>query len=262
MSRPIITLTTDFGHGSAYVAQMKGVILSMNPEVNVVDVTHDIPPQDIRAGAQTLSDLFDWYPEGAIHVAVVDPGVGTSRNIVYVNAGGRHFIAPDNGLLSRVIRQHEPQQQVFLTNSEYWLGDVSSTFHGRDIMAPAAAHLSLGLDPEKLGEGAEKLNRLSWPEIHLENCSIQGTIISFDSFGNLITDITAQTLFEASAKNPMSIHCGHHEIQNLVKTYGTQPPGSLVALIGSSHFLELAVVNGNAAHVLGVDVGEKITVTW
>ena len=145
----LITLMTDFGAGSPYVAAMKGVILSINPSVTLVDLTHAIPPQDVREGALVLEDVAPYFPPGTIHVAVVDPGVGTDRAILYAEIGSQRYVAPDNGLLSRLSRNTPPSRIVRLTNPDYWLRPVSATFHGRDIMAPVAARLSLGLDPAK-----------------------------------------------------------------------------------------------------------------
>ncbi len=262
MSRPIITLTTDFGTDSPYVAQMKGAILSINPDVNLVDISHAVPPQDIRHGAMVLADVTGLFPPGSIHVAVIDPGVGTGREIVYVKMADHHFIAPNNGVLSLVSKKEPPNMQIEITNAQFWRAEVSSTFHGRDIMGPVAAHLSLGIEPAELGEEIEKLNRISLPEVHLGENEIRGMIISFDSFGNLITDITSSMLEFALQSGSIRVQCGTHRVDDLVGTYGEGMPLSLVALIGSSGMLELAVVNGNAAQRLGVEVGEEIRVTW
>ncbi len=152
MSRSIITLTTDFGSGSPYVAQIKGVILSIHPQAVLVDVTHDIAPQDVRQGALVLDDVTGRFPPGSIHVAVVDPGVGTDRRILAAEIGGRYYLAPDNGLLGRLAGRDPAARLVALTKREFWLPAVSATFHGRDILAPAAAHLSLGTALDDLGE--------------------------------------------------------------------------------------------------------------
>ena len=147
----IITLTTDFGAGSPYVAIMKGVILSINPAVTLVDVTHTVPPQDVHKGAVVLDSVHRHFPEGTVHVVVVDPGVGTERAILGAKIEGHYFIAPDNGVLSKITHRTAPDELIRLTNAEYWLPDVSHTFHGRDIMAPAAAHLSRGVALADLG---------------------------------------------------------------------------------------------------------------
>jgi S-adenosylmethionine hydrolase len=262
MPRPIITLTTDFGEGSHYVAQMKGVILSINPEANIVDISHAVPPQDVRQGALALDEASRRFPPDSIHVAVVDPGVGTDRNITYACIGNRHYVAPDNGLLSLLAHHTPPSQIIVLANPEYWLPEVSFTFHGRDIMAPVAAHLSLGVDPNRLGMPADDVIKLTWPEVRVEARRIEGSVVSFDSFGNLITDITAKLLAQAATHDVLQIRCGKHEIRGLVMTYHGSQANTLVALIGSSGLLELSVVNGNAAKALGVEVGAEVSVTW
>ncbi len=262
MSRRIITLTTDFGEGSPYVAQMKGVILSLNPEANIVDISHAVPAQDVQQGAIVLKDVAHTFPAETIHVAVVDPGVGSDRKIVCANIGQQYFIAPDNGLLSRVAKASPPSEIIVLTNREYWLGEVSSTFHGRDIMAPVAAYLSLGMDPRTLGEPTKELVRLSVAEVKVAANEIKGMIVSFDSFGNLITDIPATMLAEARRSKSLTIHCGQHQVGEIVTTYSNAQPQTLIALIGSSHMLELAVAQGNAAATLGINLGDEVSVTW
>lgn len=262
MSRPIITLTTDFGTGSPYVAQMKGAILSINPDANIVDISHNIPPQDIRQGAIALTEIVDVFPAETIHVAVVDPGVGTDRNILCNRMADCFFIAPDNGLLSLVAKRHEPTLQLAVTNEKYWRDNVSATFHGRDIMGPVGAHLSLGVVPEEVGEPIENLVRITLPEVDISANEIKGSVVSFDSFGNLITDITRGMLEDARQSGQFQIRCGTQIVNELVQTYGTGLPLDLVALIGSSGLLELSVINGNAAQRLGVELGERVIVTW
>src|SRR3954471_871694 len=159
----IITLTTDFGPGSRYVGAMKGVILSINPRATIVDLSHAIPPQDIRAGAIVLAETAMWYPPGSIHIAVVDPGVGSKRRVVYAQIGTQHFIAPDNGLLSRLAMLEKPSKIVSVDEPRHWMPSVSRTFHGRDIMSPVAARLSLGLSPDELGRPQESLLEIPWP---------------------------------------------------------------------------------------------------
>ncbi len=190
----IITLTTDFGAGSHYVAAMKGVILSICPAATIVDVAHDVPPQDIRRAALLLDDAADWFPPETIHVAVVDPGVGTDRAIVYARIGRQQFIAPDNGLLSRLAARTPPQRLIRISDPAYWLEPVSATFHGRDIMAPVAARLALGLDPQRLGPPLDRLAMLDWPAARAAASRIDGAVIEIDAFGNLITNITADML--------------------------------------------------------------------
>jgi S-adenosylmethionine hydrolase len=258
----VITLTTDFGTGSPYVAAMKGVILSINPWVTVVDVTHDIRAQDVRQGALVLDDVTGRFPPESVHVAVIDPGVGTDRAIVYAKIGHRHFVVPDNGLLSRVARRIPPSKVVRLSNPKHWLPSVSSTFHGRDIMAPVAARLCSGLDPDELGPPHDKLVMLDWPEAKTSPGRIDGEILDVDSFGNLITNIEARMLAAAPDPQHVRVQLGEHEVEGVVSTYGDRPQGALTALVGSSGRLELAVVGGSAAKALGVGIGHPVAVCW
>lgn len=256
-----ITLLTDFGHGSPYVAAMKGVILSINPAAVIVDLAHDVPPQDIRAGALLLEDVAPRFPPGTIHVAVVDPGVGTDRPIVYARIGHQAFVCPDNGLLSRLLLGARPARLFRLENPDYWLQPVSKTFHGRDIMAPVAARLSLGLDPALLGPPHAALVTLDWPAPRVLPGRIEGHVLRVDAFGNLITDIPASLLAEVQA-GLIHASCRGQRAAAHVPTYAQAPPGALVSLIGSSDRVELAVAGGSAAARLGAAVGDAVHVTW
>jgi S-adenosylmethionine hydrolase len=258
----IITLTTDFGTGSHYVAAMKGVILSIHPAATIVDIAHDVPPQDIRRAALLLDDVADWFPPGTIHVAVIDPGVGTDRAIVYAQIGQQQFIAPDNGLLSRLAARMPPQKLIRLAEPAFWLEHVSTTFHGRDIMAPVAARLALGLDPDRLGPTLEQLTTLDWPTARASQARIDGTVIEIDSFGNLITNITADMFASRPTDRRACIVCNIYETWGIYHAYAEQASGTLVALIGSSGRLELAIVRDNAAERLGIGVGAPVTVGW
>ena len=259
---PIITLTTDFGNGSPYVAAMKGVILSINPAATLVDISHAVPAQDITRGALVLEDTTPWFPADTIHVAVVDPGVGTARSLLYARIGAQQYIAPDNGLLGRLTARTRPSLVLRLTEREYWLAEVSHTFHGRDIMAPVAARLSLGLDPRRLGPAAGQLDRLDLPLPQVVEEKIRGEVISVDSFGNLITNISYDLLTGRPNDSRACIVCGIYETFGIYHTYGEQAPGMLVALIGSSGRMELAIVGDNAAARLGVSFGAPVVVAW
>jgi hypothetical protein len=258
----IVTLTTDFGFGSHYAAAMKGVILSIHPAATIVDLSHDIPPQDIRRAALLLDDAADWFPPDTIHVAVVDPGVGTDRAIVYARIGRQQFIAPDNGLLSRLAARTPPSKIVRLTDPAYWLERISTTFHGRDIMAPAAAHLALGLDPDRLGPPFARLTTIDWPEPRQHANRIDGAVIEIDSFGNLITNLTADVFGGRPTDRRVCVVCSIYETWGIYHAYAEQPRGTLVALIGSGGRLELALVGDNAAKRLGVGVGSPVTLAW
>src|SRR5262245_7189304 len=190
----LLTLITDFGTASPYVAAMKGVILGINPAARLVDISHDVPPQDIRHGAVLLAEATTWFPAGAIHVAVVDPGVGTERRLIYARIGDQQYLAPDNGLLSLLAARVRPTRIVELSNAEHWLPEVSNTFHGRDILAPVAAQLSLGLEPERLGPALAQIRTLDWQEPIVTANRIEGAVRWIDRFGNLITNVTASML--------------------------------------------------------------------
>lgn len=258
----IIALTTDFGMGSHYVAAMKGVILSLNPRATLVDITHGVPPQDVRQGAWILADVAEYLPPGSIHVAVVDPGVGSRRKIVYAEIDQRGYVAPDNGLLSRLALRTPPTKIVAIQEPAYWLRRVSATFHGRDIMAPVAARLSLGLQPDCLGPPQDSLMQLDWSEVIVLPGRIEGTVRLVDSFGNLITDIPADALAGVPTDESVKVACDAHQTVGIFCTYADQPEMTLVALVGSSGYLELAIVGDSAAAMLGVGTGARVTITW
>jgi S-adenosylmethionine hydrolase len=258
----IITLTTDFGEGSRYVAAMKGVILSINPDAKLVDVSHSVPAQDVRAGAIILAESARWFPPETIHIGVIDPGVGGARRIIYAQIGTQHFIAPDNGLLSRLVTSGTPAKIISVENEEFWLSNVSATFHGRDIMAPVAARLSLGLDPSELGPPADQLVVLAWPEVQQVANRIDGQVVEVDSFGNLITNITKAMLEGVPRNDSVTICCEEHETQGIFATYSDQPTMTFMAHVGSTGRLELAVVDENASAMLGVRVGAPVRVCW
>lgn len=258
----IITLTTDFGTGSRYVAAMKGVILSLNPSACLIDISHNVPPQDIAAGAIALAETAPYFPPNTIHIAVVDPGVGSQRRIVYARIGSQHFIAPDNGLLSRLAFHERPTKIIDINDPRFWLPEVSTTFHGRDIMAPVAARLGLGLSPDELGQPLERLTELPWPEVQRVANQIDGEVIEVDSFGNLITNITREMLDGVPTDESVNIICDEHQTQGIFATYSDQPPMTLVALVGSGGKLELAIVEDNASIMLGVKKGAPVRVSW
>jgi S-adenosylmethionine hydrolase len=258
----IITLTTDFGAGSHYAAAMKGVILSIHPTATIVDISHDVPPQDIRHAALLLENAAEWFPADTIHVVVVDPGVGTDRAIVYARIGQQQFIAPDNGLLSRLAARTPPSKVIRLADPTFWLERVSTTFHGRDIMAPVAARLAAGLEPERLGPRFERLTAIDWPEARQRPNRIDGAVIEIDSFGNLITNLTGNMIAGRPTDRRACVVCNIYETWGVYSTYAEQPHGTLVAVIGSSGRLELALVGGNAARRLGIGVGSPVTLAW
>jgi len=259
---PLITLLTDFGHGSPYIAAIKGVMLSIDPALTLVDLTHDVPPQNVRYGALVLEEVADRFPPETIHVAVVDPGVGTERPIVLARIGRQWFIAPDNGLLSRMALRSPPSQIVHLTNPRFWLEPVSKTFHGRDIMAPVAARLAQGHAPAEFGPPHPRLLTLDWPEPHVLPHVLEAEILMVDSFGNLITNVSESFLEEEAAGRQPTVACHQYETSGFCRTYGERTSGTLIALIGSTGRLEIAVVDGSAADRLHAKTGDRVFVTW
>ncbi|MDZ7331179.1 MAG: SAM-dependent chlorinase/fluorinase [candidate division KSB1 bacterium] len=251
----IITLLTDFGLSDGYVATMKGVILSINPKATIIDLSHDIPAQDVAAAAFVLEASFRYFPRGTIHVAVVDPTVGTNRKILAVKSSDYWFLAPDNQLLKYVFHAGETLTVVEVLNKRFFLGQVSQTFHGRDIFAPIAAHLSLGVDILQLGELTSDYDR---GQIHLPSVSkheIIGKVIYCDRFGNLITNIEATQL----PKHEFRICVGDVTIPHLSQSYAEVEIGQPLAIVGSSGFLEIAIRNGNAQNRLSASPGTKVT---
>ncbi len=260
-TEPIITLTTDFGDASPYVAAMKGVILGINPAARIVDLSHAIPPQDVRHAAFFLASAIPYFVDVSHiwHVVVVDPGVGTDRAILYVDVNGHRLIAPDNGCWTWIGER--PRRVIQLAEPRYWRPTVSSTFHGRDIFAPTAAHLSLGLDPTLLGPDAAGWVRLEMPAPRPVKNGLSGEVIFVDHFGNLITNIrvddTAPAILTVGKRK---LSRGLSRGFQWVRTYGEAKPGELVALISSTGTVEVAVVNGNAAKKLGAAVGTPIII--
>jgi S-adenosylmethionine hydrolase len=267
---PVITLTTDFGLGDAYVAAMKGVILSVNPAATLVDVSHVVRPQDIRQASFILSTAYSWFPAGTIHLAVVDPGVGTDRKAVILSTPEAVFVAPDNGILSFILHEHGvvpaaglarlvPEsglRAIAITEPRFWRTPVSATFHGRDVFAPVAAYLSLGTPLSDFGKDIDSLAAFEVPVPHREaNGSLKGAVLHIDSFGNLISNIRERDL-PAGAR--ISVGAGREVIRGLSRTYSSGR--GLLALIGSSGRLEISLRDGNAADYLHVQVGDEIIV--
>ncbi len=267
----IITLTTDFGLSDGYVAAMKGVILSINPEAKLVDICHLIKPQNILQAAFVLSTVYSFFPGKTIHVVVVDPGVGTERRAIILRTPSADFVAPDNGVLSYVIQQfikgrlinNQPQielgpglEAIAITNSQFWRLPVSSTFHGRDIFAPVAARLSLGFSLIDFGEPITSVTVLPLPRPYqAPDGSLVGRILHIDSFGNLITNIRSNDLPQT---RPITIEVGNQLISGLNHTYAEG--SGLLALIGSSGYLEVSLKGGSACAFLDAEVGNEVRI--
>ncbi len=260
VDNPWITLTTDFGAESAYVGAMKGVILSYHPEARLVDITHAIPPQEIRMAALVIAESTPYFPAGTIHVVVVDPGVGTDRALLYAEVGNQRYLAPDNGVLTLVVKRSGLGRAIRLEERRYWRERVSATFHGRDILAPVAAQLARGLDPGVLGPRVERLKLIDWPEPRIFPDRIEGQVIAVDSFGNLITNIEEGHIGQLGPRDRLLVEIGQWQIEGISRTYGQHPPGRVVSLIGSGGWLEVAVVCGNAAEVTGLGVDSTVRV--
>ena len=261
MTTAIITLLTDFGLRDGYVASMKGVILGICPHARLVDVSHLVPPQDIRSGAFLLGQVYRSFPAGTVHTAVVDPEVGTGRRALAMEAGGYFFVAPDNGLFSWVLKQEGLRRARSLETAEYRRPEVSATFHGRDVFAPAAAHLANGLDLDALGpEGSPSV--APWVTPVEEANRLLGEIVYVDHFGNAITNVRKADLDRFASLRELTISVEGHVISGLVETYAQVPPGSAAALIGSGGHLEIAVNRGNASEVLGIRPGSRMEAAW
>lgn len=258
--RPLLTLTTDFGTGSAYVAQVKGVILSLCREVDLVDVSHAISAQNVREGAVVLADATPRFPEGTLHLAVVDPGVGTRRRILYAEIGNQRYLAPDNGLLSLLVRQHPLRSLRVVDQPQYWLPKVSPTFHGRDIFAPVAAHLSRGVRPAEMGPPLSHPVMLPWADAVTNGRLWRGSVQFIDDFGNIITNIPA--LPPPSALVKVVINNKPVGVLRWVRTYSDGLPGQWLGLASSDGFCEIAEVNGHAARSLVVDEGATVEWEW
>jgi S-adenosylmethionine hydrolase len=257
----LVTLTTDFGGGSSYVAAMKGALLAVNPAARLVDLSHDLPPQNLVATAYFLADALPWFPPKTIHVVVVDPGVGTDRSLLCVEWREQQLLVPDNGCWTSLLAGGERPAVYRLTERRFWRPVVSATFHGRDILAPVAGHLTLGVAPAQLGVRVKRWHSVNLPcpmatadDNNVTGAlSISGEVVIVDRFGNLITNIPADIL---SPDTTVRLPNGANP--RLVKTYGEGEPGELVALIGSSGRLEIAVVNGSAARRLCSGLGTPV----
>ena len=263
MTRPIITLTTDYGTNDHLVGVLKGVILNINPEVNIVDITHSILAHDILDGALTLSQAYKYFPSKTIHLVVVDPGVGTARRPIVASCDKYHFVAPDNGVLSLVYAR-EPRMHVrHITSKHYFLQPVSNTFHARDIFSPVAAYLAKEVDSLKFGEEIEDYVRFSAPKPKaVDGNRLRGVVLKVDRFGNLITNITPQDapmLFGADPK-AFKIVVGSREITEIHNAYAEAAPGEVFGILGSMGFLEIAANRGAAAQLTGAGKGSDVSV--
>ena len=259
----IITLTTDFGTSDAYVGIMKGVILGINPNVQVVDLTHAIPPQDIHDAALSIHAAHRYFPEGTIHTIVVDPGVGSDRQAVICQTDRAFFVCPDNGILTYLLHEIENAdgqsiKAVAIQNKAYYLPEVSNTFHGRDVFAPVAAHLSLGVPLANIGPSVDDLVQLPIPTHQVSGNTIIGQIVKIDRFGNAITNLSESVL--AGIGSTYEIRVGSTRLTRLNRAYAESGIGKPLAIIGSFGLLEIAINGGSAETRLGLKRGDVVEI--
>ena len=259
----IITLTTDFGLQDEFVGVMKGVILSICPTAILIDITHDIRPQDIQHAALVLQSSCRYFPKNSIHVAVVDPGVGTKRRIIALKQDDRIFLAPDNGVLSPFLEEDCIAHQ--LIHTDFFLDPVSATFHGRDIFAPVAAHLAQGVPLDELGPqiNVDQLVKRPLPAVLITNTSLKGAVVDIDRFGNLVTNITRQDIDTFAPENRASLILSLNgiNIHGIDATFSNAHVGEPVALFGSRNLLEIAVNQGSAAQFFNAHIGDEVSLT-
>lgn len=261
----IITMTTDFGLRDPYVGVMKGVILSINPEARVIDISHQVKAGFISQASTLVQEAYPFFPEGTVHMAVVDPGVGGDRRPILIRTHNHLFVGPDNGIFWPVIRSRQHSEIIHLTESRYFLPHVSHTFHGRDIFAPVAAHLSKGVDPLEMGPIIKGPVPLDFPAPQRKGDILLGQVMRVDRFGNLITNIQRKQFEQFLRSGHPVIKAGKQAVEGLSKTYGEALAGEVLALIGSSDCLEIAVNLGRACDVTGMNskdiIGMEIEVS-
>jgi S-adenosyl-L-methionine hydrolase (adenosine-forming) len=258
--RPIVALLTDFGTADHYVGAMKGVLLGVCPGATLVDVTHEVPPHDVFAGALELAAACPFFPAGTIFLAVVHPGVGSTRRAVAVEFGAHHYVAPDNGLLTCVLDGRNPDRTIELTDARYARATASRTFEGRDRFAPAAGWLAAGVDLTALGTPLSALVRLAMPAPRLQSDAVEGDVMRVDRFGNLVTNIRRGLFDDFRGSSAIRIEAGTHVIESLASTYADVEPGAACALFGSTDYLEIACNGQPAAQRLGIGRGARVRV--
>lgn len=258
----VITLLSDFGTGSDYVAAMKGVILNIAPDVRLIDLSHEVPRHGVRAGAFLLRSVAPYFPRGTVHIAVVDPGVGTERKGLIVAAGGQYLVGPDNGLLFPAAERLGLEAVYEISSERYMLPNVSVTFHGRDVFAPIGAHLARGVPLEEIGRKIDRWVGLSFGRGRLKENRLVGKVIYIDSFGNVITDIPGEMALEVAEwgrELEVIVRAARVRVR-LLQAYGLAGEGELILLIGSHGNLELAVNRGSAAELLGPEPGDELEI--
>lgn len=262
MSRPVITLTTDFGTSDSLVGSMKGVILSIQPDAEIIDITHKVMPYDLLDGALAIGTAYKFFPPRTVHVVVVDPGVGTERRPLLVTAGQHYFVAPDNGVLSMVYQNEESLTVRHITAEHYFLQPVSSTFHGRDIFSPVAAWLSKNGQSNSFGEEITDFVRFNLPKPKAAGNGVKGVVLRADNFGNLLTNFREEDLPQVLAGSNFKMRVGTAEISRLAQTFGNGAPNEPILILGSSGFFEVAVNRGSAAKAVGANRGAEVSVEF
>jgi S-adenosylmethionine hydrolase len=261
--RPVVTLTTDFGSNDHFVGTMKGVILEIVPDANIVDICHAVQPFDVLDGALTLAQAYSYFPSSTVHLVVVDPGVGTARRPIIASTDRHHFVAPDNGVLSLIYGREERIHVRHVTAEHYNLQPVSNTFHGRDIFAPIAAYLAKGVETEKFGEEITDFVRFNAPKPKpASEHSLRGVVLKVDRFGNLVTNITekdAPMLFTPDPA-PFKIKVGDSEISEIKEHYAQGAPKQVFGILGSMGYLEISANRGSAAQILAAGKGSEIII--
>lgn len=256
----IITLTTDFGSRDHYSGSLKGAILSINPKATITDISHEIPSYDIAQGAITLASCYHLFPRQTIHVGVVDPGVGSERLPIVIETDRYFFVGPDNGLFSLAAPKSAIRGIRHLENQKYFRSDISDTFHGRDLFAPVAAHLSRGVPIRNFGGPLKAIHRLELFQVTLTDKKIRSQVVSIDKFGNAITGITGTLFQKHIGRRRFQVKVGSHTIHQLCRTYSEAPPGMPVMVIASNNLLEMALYQGNLASLWQLKVGQDVTV--
>jgi S-adenosylmethionine hydrolase len=261
--KPIITLTTDFGLNDHFIGTMKGVILSIEPDAEIIDICHAVQAFDVLDGALTISQAYSYFPSSTVHMVIVDPGVGTARRPLIVTSERHHFVAPDNGVLSLIYQKEERLSARHVTADHYYLQPISQTFHARDIFSPVAAYLAKGVDPGKFGDEITDFVKFAAPKPKAANeNTLRGVVLKVDRFGNLITNITPQDAPMLFAEQPpaFKIVVGKREITEIKPAYALGAPGEVFGILGSMGYLEIAANRGAAAQILGVNRGTDVNI--
>lgn len=253
-----ITLTTDFGLQDHYVSVLKAVMLDIAPDSRFIDISHQIPPQDIMAGAWVVRNAAMLFPPNSVHLVVVDPGVGTDRKPVALKIKDQYFVGPDNGIFSLIGDEYD-YEAITLNQTKYWRNNPAPIFHGRDIFAPVSAHLANGVPFEKMGEPLKELVTYRWAVPISDKDGIQGWIVHIDRYGNLISNISETLIKEFGGPSKLKVYVGNTILDELVTTFASVPDGEPAAYIGSSGMLEIAINKGNARQMLGVEKGAQLS---